>query len=152
MAPEEPSQDHGKNSQIIEDFQALRKTAEDMNQFKTNQLFFLLHLAHIIAMESIAWFTIFHFGNDQSLLFHLKQVHASLPHQRGRVWEGFPLGWASFLREVSLSSTAWTQDVTRGASEKGEEGDVLAGRADGSAQVLVRPADGCGQVRAALGD
>ncbi|XP_070313572.1 acyl-CoA 6-desaturase isoform X3 [Odocoileus virginianus] len=50
-------------SQITEDFRALRKTAEDMNLFKSNQLFFLLHLAHIIAMESIAWFTIFYFGN-----------------------------------------------------------------------------------------
>ena len=35
-----------------------------MNLFKSNQLFFLLHLAHIIAMESIAWFTIFYFGNS----------------------------------------------------------------------------------------
>uniref|UniRef100_A0A452EYR0 Acyl-CoA 6-desaturase n=1 Tax=Capra hircus TaxID=9925 RepID=A0A452EYR0_CAPHI len=64
LAPEEPSQDRGKNSQIIEDFRALRKTAEVMNLFKSNQLFFLLHLAHIIAMESIAWFTIFYFGNS----------------------------------------------------------------------------------------
>uniref|UniRef100_A0A9L0R8Q0 Acyl-CoA 6-desaturase n=1 Tax=Equus caballus TaxID=9796 RepID=A0A9L0R8Q0_HORSE len=63
LAPEEPSQDHGKNSQITEDFQALRKTAEDMNLFESNHLFFLLLLAHIIVMESIAWFTIFYFGN-----------------------------------------------------------------------------------------
>uniref|UniRef100_A0A8C9KIC3 Fatty acid desaturase 2 n=1 Tax=Panthera tigris altaica TaxID=74533 RepID=A0A8C9KIC3_PANTA len=63
LAPEEPGQDHGKNSQITEDFRALRKTAEDMNLFKSNHLFFLLLLAHIIAMESIAWFTIFYFGN-----------------------------------------------------------------------------------------
>ena len=63
------------------------------------------------------------------------------------------MGGASFLGAVSLSSTAWTQDVTGGASEKGEEeGDVPAGQADGSAQVLVRPADCCGQVRAALVD
>lgn len=34
-----------------------------MNLFKSNHLFFLLLLAHIIAMESIAWFTIFYFGN-----------------------------------------------------------------------------------------
>ncbi|KAL0627232.1 Acyl-CoA 6-desaturase [Plecturocebus cupreus] len=34
-----------------------------MNLFKTNHIFFLLHLAHIIALESIAWFTIFYFGN-----------------------------------------------------------------------------------------
>eukprot|EP00069_Balaena_mysticetus_P009791 bmy_20292T0 len=63
LAPEEPSQDHSKNSQITEDFRALRKTAEDMNLFKSNHLFFLLYLAHIIVMESIAWFTIFYFGN-----------------------------------------------------------------------------------------
>ncbi|NP_001351411.1 acyl-CoA 6-desaturase isoform 2 [Pan troglodytes] len=63
LAPEEPSQDHGKNSKITEDFRALRKTAEDMNLFKTNHVFFLLLLAHIIALESIAWFTVFYFGN-----------------------------------------------------------------------------------------
>ncbi|ELV10262.1 Fatty acid desaturase 2 [Tupaia chinensis] len=63
LAPEEPSQDRGKNSQITEDFRALKKTAEDMNLFKANHLFFLLLLAHIIVMESIAWFTIFYFGN-----------------------------------------------------------------------------------------
>ncbi|CAD7670209.1 unnamed protein product [Nyctereutes procyonoides] len=63
LAPEEPSQDHGKNSQITEDFRALRKTAEDMNLFKSDHLFFLLLLAHIIIMESIAWFIIFYFGN-----------------------------------------------------------------------------------------
>lgn len=49
--------------QITEDFRALRKAAEDMNLFKSNHLFFLLLLAHIIAMESLAWFTVFYFGN-----------------------------------------------------------------------------------------
>ncbi|KAI2560374.1 FADS2 isoform 3, partial [Pan troglodytes] len=34
-----------------------------MNLFKTNHVFFLLLLAHIIALESIAWFTVFYFGN-----------------------------------------------------------------------------------------
>ncbi|KAM9658562.1 acyl-CoA 6-desaturase isoform 2-T2 [Trichechus inunguis] len=63
LAPEEPSQDRGKNSQITEDFRALKKTAEDLKLFKTNHLFFLLLLAHIIAMESLAWFIIFYFGN-----------------------------------------------------------------------------------------
>nr|KAF6279425.1 fatty acid desaturase 2 [Pipistrellus kuhlii] len=63
LAPEEPSQDRGKSSQITEDFRALRKAAEDMNLFKSNHLFFLLLLAHIIAMESLAWFTVFYFGN-----------------------------------------------------------------------------------------
>uniref|UniRef100_UPI002953F656 acyl-CoA 6-desaturase-like n=1 Tax=Panthera onca TaxID=9690 RepID=UPI002953F656 len=66
--PEQPGGRHlpcalAQQSQITEDFRALRKTAEDMNLFKSNHLFFLLLLAHIIAMESIAWFTIFYFGN-----------------------------------------------------------------------------------------
>ena len=34
-----------------------------MNLFKSNHLFFLLLLAHIIVMESIAWFIVFYFGN-----------------------------------------------------------------------------------------
>nr|XP_010963651.1 PREDICTED: fatty acid desaturase 2-like [Camelus bactrianus] len=63
LAPEEPSQDHSKNLQITEDFRALRKTTEEMNLFKTNHLFFLLLLAHIFIMETIAWFTVFYFGN-----------------------------------------------------------------------------------------
>ncbi|XP_063084288.1 acyl-CoA 6-desaturase isoform X1 [Cavia porcellus] len=63
LAPEEPSLDHGKSSDITEDFRALKKAAEDMNLFQTNHLFFLLLLAHIVAMESIAWFIVFYFGN-----------------------------------------------------------------------------------------
>ncbi|KAH0512690.1 Fatty acid desaturase 2 [Microtus ochrogaster] len=63
LAPEEPSLDRGKSSQITEDFRALKKTAEDMNLFKTNHLFFFLLLCHIIVMESIAWLTLSHFGN-----------------------------------------------------------------------------------------
>lgn len=64
LAPEESSQDRGKNSQIIEDFRILRKTAEDMNLFKSNHLFFLLILAHVIVMEIIAWLIVSYFGND----------------------------------------------------------------------------------------
>lgn len=52
-----------QQSQITEDFRALKKTAEDMNLFKTNHLFFFLLLSHIIIMESIAWFILSYFGN-----------------------------------------------------------------------------------------
>lgn len=58
-----PSLHSSQQSQITKDFRALRKTAEDMNLFKSDHLFFLLLLAHIIVMESIAWFIIFYFGN-----------------------------------------------------------------------------------------
>ncbi|MEJ1273422.1 fatty acid desaturase 2 [Cricetulus griseus] len=50
-------------SQITEDFRALKKTAEDMNLFKTNHLFFFFLLSHIIIMESIAWLILSYFGN-----------------------------------------------------------------------------------------
>jgi hypothetical protein len=51
-----------QQSQITEDFRALKKTAEDMNLFKTNHLFFFLLLSHIIVMESLAWFILSYFG------------------------------------------------------------------------------------------
>lgn len=35
-----------------------------MNLFKSNHLFFLLILAHVIVMEIIAWLIVFYFGND----------------------------------------------------------------------------------------
>uniref|UniRef100_A0A6I8N7H0 Acyl-CoA 6-desaturase n=1 Tax=Ornithorhynchus anatinus TaxID=9258 RepID=A0A6I8N7H0_ORNAN len=62
LAPGEPSQDRGKSTQITQDFRALRQTAEDMNLFKANHLFYFLHLGHIFAMEGLAWLTVSYFG------------------------------------------------------------------------------------------
>ncbi|NWX16442.1 FADS2 desaturase, partial [Aegotheles bennettii] len=62
LAPGEPSQDRDKNSQLVEDFRTLRKTAEDMNLFRANPLFFSLYLGHIIAMEVAAWLMVSYFG------------------------------------------------------------------------------------------
>ncbi|NWY64394.1 FADS2 desaturase, partial [Erithacus rubecula] len=62
LAPGEPSQDRDKNSQLVEDFRTLRKTAEDMNLFRASPLFFSLYLGHIIAMEVLAWLMISYFG------------------------------------------------------------------------------------------
>ncbi|NXS64639.1 FADS2 desaturase, partial [Pandion haliaetus] len=62
LAPGEPSQDRDKNSQLVEDFRTLRKTAEDMNLFRANPLFFSLYLGHIIAMEVLAWLMVSYFG------------------------------------------------------------------------------------------
>ena len=49
-------------SQLVEDFRTLRKTAEDMNLFRANPLFFSLYLGHIIAMEVLAWLMVSYFG------------------------------------------------------------------------------------------
>ncbi|KGL94296.1 Fatty acid desaturase 2 [Charadrius vociferus] len=62
LAPGEPSQDRDKNSQLVEDFRTLRKTAEDMNLFRADPLFFCLYLGHIIAMEVLAWLMVSYFG------------------------------------------------------------------------------------------
>ncbi|NXJ97985.1 FADS2 desaturase, partial [Corythaixoides concolor] len=62
LAPGEPSQDREKNSQLVEDFRTLRKTAEDMDLFRANPLFFSLYLGHIIAMEVLAWLMVSYYG------------------------------------------------------------------------------------------
>lgn len=49
-------------SQLVEDFRTLRKTAEDMNLFRANPLFFSLYFGHIIAMEVLAWLMVSYFG------------------------------------------------------------------------------------------
>ena len=91
LAAEEPSQDRGKNFQITEGFRALRKTNKDINLFNSNQ-FFLLHLAHIISVESIGWFTVFYFGNSwiptiiTALLLATSQAQAGrLQHDYGHL-------------------------------------------------------------------
>nr|XP_033784539.1 acyl-CoA 6-desaturase [Geotrypetes seraphini] len=62
LAPEEPSQDRDKNAQQIEDFRALRKTAEDMGLFNADPVFFSLYLGHILLLEVLAWFVLWYFG------------------------------------------------------------------------------------------
>ncbi|XP_040184352.1 acyl-CoA 6-desaturase isoform X1 [Rana temporaria] len=58
----EPSQDRGKNMEQVEDFQKLRKTAEDMGLFKGSVLFFGLYLSHILVLEVLAWATLYYLG------------------------------------------------------------------------------------------
>ncbi|XP_073073764.1 fatty acid desaturase 3 isoform X2 [Manis javanica] len=62
LAPEEPSQDGPQNAQLIEDFRALRRAAEDMKLFETKPTFFTLLLGHILAMELLAWLIIYLLG------------------------------------------------------------------------------------------
>ncbi|KAF6738931.1 Fatty acid desaturase 2 [Oryzias melastigma] len=53
LAPTEPSQDRNKNASIIQDFENLRVQAEKKGLFKTNPLFFGLHLGHILLLEAL---------------------------------------------------------------------------------------------------
>uniref|UniRef100_A0A8C8YIB4 Cytochrome b5 heme-binding domain-containing protein n=1 Tax=Prolemur simus TaxID=1328070 RepID=A0A8C8YIB4_PROSS len=63
LAPGEPSQERHKNSQLVKDFQELRKTVEAMNMFDANLVFFFLHLAQILILEVLAWLTLYQFGS-----------------------------------------------------------------------------------------
>ncbi|KAM5138834.1 fatty acid desaturase 2-like isoform 2-T2 [Mantella aurantiaca] len=63
LAENEPSQDRGKSLEQVEDFQKLRKTAEDMGLFKGSVVFFGLYLLHILVLEVFAWATVYYLGN-----------------------------------------------------------------------------------------
>ncbi|XP_043728405.1 fatty acid desaturase 2-like protein FADS2B [Cervus elaphus] len=63
LAPEEPNQERNKNSQLVEDFQELRRTLETMNLFNSNLGFFFLHLAQVLILEALAWVIVWHFGS-----------------------------------------------------------------------------------------
>ncbi|KAM6158224.1 fatty acid desaturase 2-like protein FADS2B [Rhynchocyon petersi] len=63
LAPGEPSQERNKNSQLVEDFQELRRLLEAKNMFKANLGFFFLHLAQILALEALAWLILWNFGS-----------------------------------------------------------------------------------------
>ncbi|XP_043772467.1 fatty acid desaturase 2-like protein FADS2B [Cervus elaphus] len=63
LAPEEPNQERNKNSQLVEDFQELRRTLETMNLFSANLGFFFLHLAQVLILEALAWVIVWHFGS-----------------------------------------------------------------------------------------
>uniref|UniRef100_A0A8C1K9V3 Cytochrome b5 heme-binding domain-containing protein n=1 Tax=Cyprinus carpio TaxID=7962 RepID=A0A8C1K9V3_CYPCA len=58
----EPSQDRQKNAALVEDFRALRERLEAEGCFKTQPLFFLLHLGHILLLEVIALMLVWYFG------------------------------------------------------------------------------------------
>uniref|UniRef100_A0A4W2GM72 Fatty acid desaturase 2-like protein FADS2P1 n=1 Tax=Bos indicus x Bos taurus TaxID=30522 RepID=A0A4W2GM72_BOBOX len=50
-------------SQLVEDFQELRRTLETMNMFNANLGFFFLHLAQVLILEALAWVIVWHFGS-----------------------------------------------------------------------------------------
>ena len=67
-------------SQLVEDFQELRRTLETMNMFNANLGFFFLHFTQILILEVLAWVIVWHFGNGWlitmfiSLLLTVAQV------------------------------------------------------------------------------
>ncbi|NXG65967.1 FADS2 desaturase, partial [Hemiprocne comata] len=99
LAPGEPSQDRDKNSQLVEDFRTLRKTAEDMNLFRANPLFFSLYLSHIIAMEVLAWLMVSYFGTGWIMTLILACILTTSQAQAG--WLQHDFGHLSVFKKSS---------------------------------------------------
>ncbi|XP_067902275.1 acyl-CoA 6-desaturase isoform X1 [Heterodontus francisci] len=62
LALGEPSQDRQKKTELVEDFRALRKTAEDMKLYNADIVFFSFYLGHLFVLEFLAWLTVSYFG------------------------------------------------------------------------------------------
>uniref|UniRef100_A0A8C4V184 Cytochrome b5 heme-binding domain-containing protein n=1 Tax=Falco tinnunculus TaxID=100819 RepID=A0A8C4V184_FALTI len=99
LAPGEPSQGLDKNSQLVEDFRTLRKTAEDMNLFRANPLFFSLYLGHIIAMEVLAWLMVSYFGTGWITTLILACILTTSQAQAG--WLQHDFGHLSVFKKSS---------------------------------------------------
>ncbi|XP_033062008.1 putative fatty acid desaturase 2-like protein FADS2P1 [Trachypithecus francoisi] len=92
LAPGEHSQERHKNSQLVKDFQELRRIIESMNMFHANLGFFFLHFAQILILEVLAWLMLYHFGSGWpvttfiSFLLTISQAQSSfLQHDVGHL-------------------------------------------------------------------
>ncbi|XP_011947756.1 PREDICTED: putative fatty acid desaturase 2-like protein FADS2P1 isoform X1 [Cercocebus atys] len=92
LAPGEHSQERHKNSQLVKDFQELRRIIESMNMFHANLGFFFLHFAQILMLEMLAWLILYHFGSGWpvtifiSFLLTISQAQSSfLQHDVGHL-------------------------------------------------------------------
>ncbi|NXK23241.1 FADS2 desaturase, partial [Arenaria interpres] len=99
LAPGEPSQDRDKNSQLVEDFRTLRKTAEDMNLFRASPLFFSLYLGHIIALEVLAWLMVSYCGTGWITTLILACILTTSQAQAG--WLQHDFGHLSVFKKSS---------------------------------------------------
>uniref|UniRef100_A0A8C8WZ73 Cytochrome b5 heme-binding domain-containing protein n=1 Tax=Panthera leo TaxID=9689 RepID=A0A8C8WZ73_PANLE len=119
LAPEEPSQERHKSSQLVEDVRELRRTLEAMNMFKVNPVFFFLHFAQILILETLAWLIVWHFGSGWpvtifiSFLLTISQVQCFfLQHDLGHT-SIFPKSkWSRLMQKVVMGhlkglSTCW---------------------------------------------
>uniref|UniRef100_A0A8C6FEN7 Cytochrome b5 heme-binding domain-containing protein n=1 Tax=Moschus moschiferus TaxID=68415 RepID=A0A8C6FEN7_MOSMO len=109
LAPEEPNQERNKNSQLVEDFQELRRTLETMNMFNANLGFFFLHFAQVLILEALAWVIVWHFGSGWlitifiSFLLVVAQVQgAILQHDLGHLSIFKKSKWNRLMQKVVM--------------------------------------------------
>eukprot|EP00076_Gallus_gallus_P021347 XP_015142319.1 fatty acid desaturase 1-like isoform X2 [Gallus gallus] len=92
LAPDQPSIEPTKNKMLVKDFRELRASVEKMGLLKPNKLFFFLHLAHILLLDTAAWLILFCCGTSfvpfivSLLVLTISQVQASwLQHDLGHL-------------------------------------------------------------------
>uniref|UniRef100_A0AAZ3NTY5 Cytochrome b5 heme-binding domain-containing protein n=1 Tax=Oncorhynchus tshawytscha TaxID=74940 RepID=A0AAZ3NTY5_ONCTS len=83
LAPTEPSQDHGKNAVMVQDFQALRDRVEKEGLLRARPLFFSLYLGHIVLLEALALGLLWVWGTSWSLTLLCSLMLATSQSQAG---------------------------------------------------------------------
>uniref|UniRef100_A0A8C7G149 Cytochrome b5 heme-binding domain-containing protein n=1 Tax=Oncorhynchus kisutch TaxID=8019 RepID=A0A8C7G149_ONCKI len=83
LAPTEPSQDHGKNAVLVQDFQALRDRVESEGLLRARPLFFSLYLGHILLLEALALGLLWVWGTSWSITLLCSLMLATSQAQAG---------------------------------------------------------------------
>uniref|UniRef100_A0A8C3PMW2 Cytochrome b5 heme-binding domain-containing protein n=1 Tax=Calidris pygmaea TaxID=425635 RepID=A0A8C3PMW2_9CHAR len=97
LAPDQPSIEPTKNKMLVQDFRELRATVEKMGLLEPNQLFFFLHLAHILLLDTAAWLILFYFGT--SLMPFIVSLVVLTISQGQASWLQHDLGHLSVFRK-----------------------------------------------------
>uniref|UniRef100_A0A674A6S5 Fatty acid desaturase 2 n=1 Tax=Salmo trutta TaxID=8032 RepID=A0A674A6S5_SALTR len=99
LAPTEPSQDHGKNAALVQDFQALRDRVESEGLLRARPLFFSLYLGHILLLEALALGLFWVWGTSWSLTLLCSLMLATSQSQAG--WLQHDFGHLSVFKKSS---------------------------------------------------
>ncbi|XP_011414050.2 acyl-CoA 6-desaturase isoform X2 [Magallana gigas] len=104
------------NYSLENDFRHLRETAEKTGLFKPSYLFFFLHLAHIIAMEVMAYLTLYYFGTGWIPFLVSVCLYSTVQAQCG--WLQHDFGHLSVFKNTTFDHMVhfFTMGFTKGAS------------------------------------
>ncbi|XP_061165492.1 acyl-CoA 6-desaturase-like isoform X1 [Saccostrea echinata] len=92
-----------KNYSLEKDFRELRETAEKMGLFKPSYWFFFIHLAHILAMEVMAYLTLYYFGTGWIPFIVSVCLYATVQSQ---------IGWLQHdFGHLSVFKSSWLDHV-----------------------------------------
>ncbi|XP_071618663.1 acyl-CoA (8-3)-desaturase-like isoform X3 [Heliangelus exortis] len=121
LAPDQPSVEPSKNKMLLKDFRELRAAVEKMGLLEPNQLFFFLHLTHILLLDAAAWLILFYFGTSlipvlvSLVVLTISQVQASwLQHDLGHLSVFRQTKWNHLLHKfvmchlIGASARWWT--------------------------------------------